>query len=44
MAARFFAVTGEKNREINEEAAPANTKSICLVNTKATITSVLEVC
>ena len=37
MAARFATVTEEKNRQINKEATPANTKSTCLVNTKTTI-------
>ena len=44
MAARFTAVTEEEIREMNEEPTLANTKSICLVDTKTGITSVLEVC
>ena len=39
MAARFATVTEEKNRQINKEATPANTKATCLVNTKTTIPS-----
>ena len=37
MAARFATVTEEEIRQMNEEATPAKTKSICLVNTKTTI-------
>ena len=37
MEARFATVTEEEIRQMNEEAAPANTKSTCLVNTKTTI-------
>ena len=36
MAARFATVTEEEVRQMNEEAVPANTKSIYLVNTKTT--------
>ena len=35
MMARFASDTEEEIRQMNEEAAPAITKSTCLVNTKA---------
>ena len=37
MAARLATVTEEEIRQKNAEAAPANTKSTCLVNTKTII-------
>ena len=36
MVARIATVTEEEIRQTNEEATPANIKSICLVNTKTT--------
>ena len=40
MAARFATFKEEEIRQMNEEANSANTKSFCLVDTKATIPSV----